>query len=491
MDDQRTDSLALRSIAWKDLCPWLMLFRAPGLALRMEVLFLATAGGILTALAWWASGLIFYFGSPVTALEDYANSYDTAAQRQQAENIAQLHRQLSRLPGAARTAADGSAPVEAVDTARRLQAPPFATFLWRAILGGEIGSEPFHNSWRTITRPWMELLSLRVSLRQFGYLLCGGLLTLFIWSIFGGAITRCASVQLARGERIGMGPSLKFAVGKLLSYFASPLMPLGGTALFALGVLLVVGLPMNLDAGLIWAGLVWILVLAFGLLIGVLLLGLLFGWPLMWATISTEGTDTFDALSRTYAYTMQRPLHYLLYVVLVGALGALTWLLVLGFGEAVIHLSWWAADWAVFDETRMEAIVAAADGDHARLDRLADEGVEISSLGHAGIWLFRLANGLVRAVAFSFAYGYFWVSASAIYLLLRRDVDHTETDEIFLDDESESYGLPPLKEDEAGVPTVDEPEKKESQPPSDSAEGPVAGDQRDGEEANGDGEPQA
>ena len=46
-----------------------------------------------------------------------------------------------------------------------------------------------------------------------------------------------------------------------------------------------------------------------------LLLGLAFGWPLMWATISTEGTDSFDALSRSYAYVFQRPLRYLFYVV--------------------------------------------------------------------------------------------------------------------------------------------------------------------------------
>jgi hypothetical protein len=176
----------------------------------------------------------------------------------------------------------------------------------------------------------------------------------------------------------------------------------------------------------------------------------------MWATISTEGTDTFDALSRTYAYTMQRPLQYLLYAMLVAILGALTWLLVVGFSEAVIHVSWWAADWGVFDERRMEAIVAATNRDQPAVDYLAAEGAEITSTGQIGIALFRFANGCLRAVAYSFAYGYFWVAACGIYLVLRRDVDHTETDEIYLDDDSQSYGLPPLTEDEAGVAKVDD-----------------------------------
>ena len=49
----------------------------------------------------------------------------------------------------------------------------------------------------------------------------------------------------------------------------------------------------------------------------VLLLGLIFGWPLMFSTISTEGTDAFDAISRSYAYVFQRPFHYLFYTILI------------------------------------------------------------------------------------------------------------------------------------------------------------------------------
>ena len=47
-----------------------------------------------------------------------------------------------------------------------------------------------------------------------------------------------------------------------------------------------------------------------------LAVGLAAGWPLMWPTISSEGTDAFDALSRSYAYVYQRPLAYLLYAVI-------------------------------------------------------------------------------------------------------------------------------------------------------------------------------
>src|SRR5207248_2453545 len=39
----------------------------------------------------------------------------------------------------------------------------------------------------------------------------------------------------------------------------------------------------------------------------------LIGWPLMNATISVEGSDSFDALSRSYSYVYQAIWHYLWY----------------------------------------------------------------------------------------------------------------------------------------------------------------------------------
>ena len=47
--------------------------------------------------------------------------------------------------------------------------------------------------------------------------------------------------------------------------------------------------------------------------------------------------------------------------------------------------------------------------------------------------------------------------ASTVYLLLRRDVDNTEMDEIYIVDEKRTYELPPLKSDESGVPQVQTP----------------------------------
>ncbi len=58
-------------------------------------------------------------------------------------------------------------------------------------------------------------------------------------------------------------------------------------------------------------------------------------------------------------------------------------------------------------------------------------------------------------MAVGYLYSYFWVSAAAIYLLLRRNVDDTELDEVRLDEEgNETFGLPEISTDEAGAPVV-------------------------------------
>jgi hypothetical protein len=45
-------------------------------------------------------------------------------------------------------------------------------------------------------------------------------------------------------------------------------------------------------------------------------------------------------------------------------------------------------------------------------------------------------------------YGYFWILAAAVYLLLRKDIDDQEMDEIELWNERRVWTLPPLESTE-------------------------------------------
>src|SRR5262249_35196308 len=59
------------------------------------------------------------------------------------------------------------------------------------------------------------------------YFLLVVLYTLLVWSVFGGAITRIAVVQIARGEKIGVFEALRFTGKRFLSYAIAPLFVLG------------------------------------------------------------------------------------------------------------------------------------------------------------------------------------------------------------------------------------------------------------------------
>jgi hypothetical protein len=84
----------------------------------------------------------------------------------------------------------------------------------------------------------------------------------------------------------------------------------------------------------------------------------------------------------------------------------------------------------------------------------------LEGAGWYGAWLIHLFVGCVKLLAVGFLFSYFWTASTAIYLLLRRDVDATEMDEVYLDaDASEQdAGLPAIAKAQSAAPA----EKDES-----------------------------
>ena len=152
------------------------------------------------------------------------------------------------------------------------------------------------------------------------------------------------------------------------------------------------------------AGVLWFLPMLGGLLMAVILLGLAAGWPLMHATVAAEGEDAPDALSRSYSYVNQRLGRYAAHVAAAWAIGTVGFLLVIGFGWAVLKL----ADWGV-------GLGRPAEGTPV-------EAAEVARLA----WV-----GLVGWLVHAWVYSYFWSAASVIYLVLRSDVDGAEWHDVY------------------------------------------------------------
>ncbi|MCI0464717.1 MAG: hypothetical protein L0Z62_47950 [Gemmataceae bacterium] len=296
------------------------------------------------------------------------------------------------------------------------------------------------------------------------YLFAIILWTLATWALFGGAITRLAAVHLARpNEQISMTEAVRFTWARYRSYFSAPLFPL----LFIV-VLTVFLILFGLVEGLTWflgdifvAGLFWPLVLVIGLIMAVVLVGLI-GWPLMYPTISAEGSDSFDAISRSYSYVYQSPWRYLWYAAVALAYGAVLVFFVGFMGSLMVYLSKWGISQAPLPSDReptylfsyaptsfgwrdlllsghpdaVTVEVVRSSGAIGKELALSPQYMETISLSNRiGAFLVAFWIYVLFLMVVGFAYSYFWTASTLIYLLMRRSVDETEMDEVHLDEE--------------------------------------------------------
>ncbi len=396
------DRGTLRAISWFEVFPGLRLFSALRLALRFRALLLAAVGLVLVSAGWHATGWLF---------SDSTN------------DVLRQH-----------IAANDSWPWD-----DPIVAPSLGELLspadWRE-------QSPLLIAWQQLTAPFSAMFDPGITISQFAYLLTGSLWSLLVWALFGGAISRQAAMMFSRQENVSWKQLIRFVVPRWPAYFVAPLFPIGGVFLMAAGLALV-GLLLRSGPGLLVAGIFWWLVLFVGFLMAFLLLGLFFGWPLMWGTISAEGTDSFGALSHSYSYVYQRPLQYLLYATSAAVIGMLGWYLVSLFTLWIIDLSDWGVSWGSTAVGLREAVTASESG----------------TMAGYGALLIRFWTLCLFMLVTAFLISYLWSATTVIYFLLRRLVDGVELDEVFTPEERALHSLPPLKTGADGVAEpADEPE---------------------------------
>jgi hypothetical protein len=157
------------------------------------------------------------------------------------------------------------------------------------------------------------------------------LLFLTIWGIFGGAIARIAAIHVARDEKLSVRAALAFSIGKFLSFVSAPLIPMLIVLIVGLVPLLAGALQSIPFLGPVFNILIaalFVLVLAAGFVMTLVLLGTFGGFNLMYPTIAVEGSDSFDAISRSFSYVYAKPWRMLFYTIVAIIYGALCYLFV-------------------------------------------------------------------------------------------------------------------------------------------------------------------
>lgn len=276
-----------------------------------------------------------------------------------------------------------------------------------------------------------------------------------VWAVFGGAIARIAAVHVARDEKISVRSALRFSVSKILSFIFAPLIPLTIIALAAFVVALG-GLLLYIPGiGPILVGLLLFLALAAGFVMTLVLLGMAGGFNLMYPTIAVEGSDSFDAISRSFSYIYARPWRLGFYTLVAVIYGALTFMFVRLFIFLVLLLSNWSVSWFLGGQPARYwnydgPSTAIVDGRQVtappnsiwpmpnrmrlpyEVNRDGLKWSEKTASVLSMIWVY-LTISLVGAFIISF----YFSANTIIYYLMRREVDATEVDDVYLEEPEE------------------------------------------------------
>ncbi|MCK4342355.1 MAG: hypothetical protein KAY37_11605 [Phycisphaerae bacterium] len=293
------------------------------------------------------------------------------------------------------------------------------------------------------------------------YALLLGVWMLLVFSFFGGALCRGAAVQSARGESVGWGALLRFAKEKYGGFLIAPLLPV--IVFIVIGVFLLIGglvgaIPY---VGEILAGIFCFLALLGGIAMAVILLATVLGFHLMWPTIAVEGSDGGDGLSRAFSYLGTRFWHVGFYSLVLLVFGALSFVLVRLVTMFTLKLTHTCTKLTMnWDGNSTLDSVGKLDGiwrmpawsDISILPSTGDvpfwgtfhtaplDGAETIALVFIWCWVH-----LVVALVGAFVVSFFFCGSTQMYFLLRRDVDATDWEEVYYEEEPDKELLPTIE----------------------------------------------
>jgi hypothetical protein len=232
----------------------------------------------------------------------------------------------------------------------------------------------------------------------------------------GAIIVRLCVGQLARGQSSGSRAAFRLVRHRWKALLFTPLCPLYVLALTTVVVAafgLILRIPM---VGSVLGGLLLFIPILLGLLMVIVVVAAMAAWPLMIASAATDAEDTLESISRSLGYLNQRSGRYALLLFLAWIIGIPAQALVDGLAWGTLYLSHWGLS------------LTAGSGVNELFGALRDtDSSSIPNLAAAGAWFWQW---LTLLVAHAWSYSYFWCVISAIYLMLRRDVDGTPWFEI-------------------------------------------------------------
>ena len=276
---------------------------------------------------------------------------------------------------------------------------------------------------------------------RYHYIYCAIFMTikLAVLAIAGGSIARIAALQFAGGQKPGLIAATRFGISKFRNLFTAPLLPIAiiiGTGLLISILGLIVNIPL---IGELILALAIPLILVAGIVIALVLVGTVAGFNLMWPAVAYDGSDCFDVISRTFSYIYNKPWSMTLYTLTAAVYGGICYLFVRLFAFLVLA--------GAHAFLRLGIFVNSAE----HLDKLAaiwpqPEFMDLLCSTHAApaIWSQSLSAFIVNifvsavvAILVGFVISFYFSANTIIYALMRKKVDDTPTEAIYVQPHSE------------------------------------------------------
>jgi len=328
------------------------------------------------------------------------------------------------------------------------------------------------------------------------YLVVYGLIAVLLWALFGGAIARIAAVQAARDDRLSPLAALRFAARRLLWLIAAPALPAVVILLILLALAVGGWMFFNVPGLDIIGALLFVLFLLGGLIAAVLLVGLLIAGGLLYPSLAAEGTDAFDAVSRSFNYVFGRPWQWALYTAVLLVYGAIAFVVVTFVIDLSLDLTYDATEIWVANKVPSQKQV---DDDPELAERVyrfqalwsPDQVTSfehdvsdkhVSWTGETAGWIIGAWKALLLMLLPAFVITFCISGHTLMYLLLRRSADGTDVEEVY-QELPRPPAAPPEKVEPGPAapaaepaPTAQEPAAQEPAAEEPAAEEPAEGD---------------
>jgi len=184
-------------------------------------------------------------------------------------------------------------------------------------------------------------------------------------------------------------------------------------------------------------GIFMFLALIAGGLIAVILIGTIAGFNLMYPAIAYDGSDCFDAISRSFSYVYSKPWRMGFYTVIAAVYGAICYMFVRFFAFLMLLVTHRFLQLGVLnDNAKLEAIWPGP----SFADLLGSSCSPANWVQTFAGFLVYLCLLVVIGLLVSFIISFYFSANTVIYSLMRNRVDNTALDDVYTISEENKTG---------------------------------------------------